>query len=762
MSGVVGQRLAGRDRFAKKSGAAKHDIVSLREQLAAEFAGLRRLHELSTQLARQGDLHALLDEFLDAAVEITHADFGNVQLMDAATGTLDIVAQRGFNPEFLDFFNAWHAGMAAAGTALRDGQRVVVEDVPSDPLFNGTPECEVMIKAGVLAVQSTPLVSSAGLMLGVLSTHYRTPRRADEGDLTRLDLLARQASDLIERKEAEQALRESQRHLAAELTASEMLQAVSMELIRENDLEALYAHIVDAAARIMGSEFASMQSYDAEHDELVLLASRGLNAEAKAAWARLGPAAYTAGAQALKTGERCLVHDIEECDWMSGTTERATYRDTGIRSIQSTPLRSRAGRIIGMISTHWGKPYTPSERELRLFDVLARQAADLIERKRADDSLREADRRKDEFLATLAHELRNPLAPIRNSVELLRLDGADTTARDIIERQVRQLARLVDDLLDVSRITLGKIRLQRERLTLERVVTDAVESSRATIEASSHQFTVTLPPEPVVLDGDAVRLAQVLSNLLTNAAKYTEKGGHLWLTADVSRSEGRAPEAVIAVGDTGIGISPEQLPHIFEMFAQTTPALERSHGGLGIGLALVRGLVELHGGRVEAHSAGAGMGSEFLVRLPIVEDAAAAETLEPGVQDETAPVPRKCRVLVVDDNKDAAKSLSILLELRGHETAVAHDGLEAVQATATFRPDVVLLDIGLPKLDGYGAARHIRQRPWGKTMPLVALTGWGQDEDKRRAMEAGFDHHLTKPVDPADLEKLLASILPQV
>jgi PAS domain S-box-containing protein len=380
---------------------------------------------------------------------------------------------------------------------------------------------------------------------------------------------------------------------------------------------------------------------------------------------------------------------------------------------------------------------------------------DFTEKKQVEEALKEANRRKDDFLATLAHELRNPLAPIRNAVELMRRangNGAVTEmARSMIERQVGQMVRLVDDLLDISRITRGKLYLRKERIELAAVVRSAVEASRPFIDAQAHQLTLTLPSEPIHLHADPIRLAQVFSNLLTNAAKYTEKGGHIWLTAERQDSE-----LVVSVRDTGIGIAAEHLPHLFEMFSQVAPALERSQGGLGIGLALVRGLVELHGGRVEVRSAGLRKGSEFIVHLPMV--------------DSPMPVPQepvekfrsgtKRRILVVDDNRDAADSMVMMLQMMGHETSTAYDGLEAVQAAATFRPEVVLLDIGLPKMNGYEAAQHIREQPWGRQMALIALTGWGQEEDKRRALEAGFDHHLTKPVEAVALEKLLAIISP--
>jgi PAS domain S-box-containing protein len=386
-------------------------------------------------------------------------------------------------------------------------------------------------------------------------------------------------------------------------------------------------------------------------------------------------------------------------------------------------------------------------------------AEDVTEKKRAEEALKENDRRKDEFLATLAHELRNPLAPIRTAAQVLRMsDVADPhqrQARDIIDRQVQQMARLIDDLLDISRITRGKLQLRKEGVELAAAVRTAVEAARPLIDAHAHQLTVTLPPEPVRMDADPVRLAQVFANLLNNAAKYTEKGGQIWLSAE---RQGR--EVMVSVRDTGIGIPAEYLPRLFEMFSQLAPALERSQGGLGIGLALVRGLVELHGGRVEAHSAGPGRGCEFIVRLPTLDAPVQARQEPSGDGERTRGGPR-CRILVADDLRDSVESLAMMLRLAGHDIQAAHDGLAAVQAAATFRPDVVLLDIGMPRMNGYEAARHIRGQPWGKDMALIALTGWGLEEDRRRALEAGFDHHLTKPVDPAALEKLIAMIAPR-
>jgi PAS domain S-box-containing protein len=380
---------------------------------------------------------------------------------------------------------------------------------------------------------------------------------------------------------------------------------------------------------------------------------------------------------------------------------------------------------------------------------------DISELKQAHESLTQADRRKDEFLATLAHELRNPLAPIRNAVQILTAkDHPDPDlrwSREVIDRQVQHMARLLDDLLDMSRISNDKLDLRSERIELAAVIKTALETNRPLIDSGCYEVIIGLPSEPVYLNADPVRLVQVFSNLLNNAIKYTEAGGHIRLSGELQGSN-----VVVSVQDDGIGIAADMLPRVFDMFSQSQSALERSQYGLGIGLALVRGLVELHGGSIEARSDGADRGSEFIVRLPVVRVAALEE---PALADAEVlpPAPQPRRILVVDDNRDSADSSALLLQMLGYEVRSAYDGEEAIDAAAQFRPDVVLLDIGMPKLNGYDVCRFLRKQPWGREMIIIALTGWGQEDDRRRTDEAGFDHHMVKPVDPRVLMALLAS-----
>lgn len=383
---------------------------------------------------------------------------------------------------------------------------------------------------------------------------------------------------------------------------------------------------------------------------------------------------------------------------------------------------------------------------------------DISDRKKAEDALKEADRAKNEFLATLAHELRNPLAPIRAAVKILQLKSNPTpdsqAALDVIERQTRQMTRLIDDLLDIARITSNKLELRRERIELAEVLNAAVETSRPLIEQRGHKLIVKTPDKPIHIDGDLVRLAQVISNLLNNSAKYTDRGGRIWLAAAPKRNE-----AVIKVRDTGMGIPAELLPNIFEMFTQAETTQNRSPGGLGIGLTLVKRLVELHGGTITVQSDGSGKGSEFVVRVPMANSQPATpEIVVTGKQEPTTEVGPPIRILVVDDHKDSADSLGLLLKLLGNDVRIVHDGLAAVEVANEFEPRVVLLDIGLPTLNGYEAAQRIRQQPWGNQAVLIAVTGWGQEVDRQRSKQAGFDHHLVKPVDPDALTRLLATL----
>ena len=429
------------------------------------------------------------------------------------------------------------------------------------------------------------------------------------------------------------------------------------------------------------------------------------------------------------------LYDIEyRVVWPNGETHWAMVRGRGIYDASAKPIR-----MVGV-------SLDVTERE-RLHEALRRSQVELAAQA---DQLRMADRRKDEFLATLAHELRNPLAPISTGLSLLTESSDPEVSRKtlgIMQRQVRHMVRLIDDLLDVSRITMGKLELKRERIAVASVIEAAIEGSMPNLQQARHELRLDVTADPLFLDADHTRVAQVISNLLNNSSKYTANGGIIELSV---RREG--DQVRIAVTDNGLGLPPECFEDIFQMFGQVNRALDRSHGGLGIGLALVRRLVEMHGGTVEAESAGPDQGSTFTVRLPLA-DGAAGEIAGTNEGDEIDPEDR--RVLVVDDNDDAAELLAVMLQQRGYRTAIAHDGPEALDVAQTLAPNIVILDIGLPGLSGYEVAERLRSNARLRETALIALTGWGSPDDRRRAIAAGFDVHLTKPVSAEDLHAAL-------
>jgi signal transduction histidine kinase/CheY-like chemotaxis protein len=546
------------------------------ELLAQDLDAMRRLHRLSTRLVRAEDFAHVLEETVEAAIAITRADMGNLQLLDPASRTLRIAAHRGHEPSWLEFFESVAEGQGTAcAAAMQRGTRIIIEDVTKSPIFLGTPALEVQLRAGVRAVQSTPLVGSSGELVGMISTHFRAPRRPGERDLRLLDVLARQTVDMIERLRSEEALRA------------------------------------------------------------------------------------------------------------------------------------------------------------------------------ANEQLREADRRKDEFLGMLSHELRNPLAPIRNSTYILRrtAPGSEQArhAQTVIERQTEHLTRLVDDLLDVTRIARGKIELRRSRVDLREVVRRAADDFRLATDDRGVTFRAVIPADEISAEADATRITQIIGNLLHNAGKFTRKGDVVTLSLE---SDGR--HATVRVHDTGAGIEPALLPRVFDPFVQGERTLARTAGGLGLGLALVKAIAELHGGTVRGESAGQGKGAEFVVRLPLAR-AVAART------DGRRDVPRASggsRVLVVDDNRDAAESLADIAKMLGHVVEVAYDGTSAVEKARVFAPSVVLCDIGLPGMSGYEVARTLRDT--GTRAKLFAVSGYAQPEDVKRAVEAGFDGHVAKPCDPEQIERLLS------
>jgi PAS domain S-box-containing protein len=556
---------------------------------------------------------------------------------------------------------------------------------------------QVLHKGTILTDYEDVFIRKDGSFFPVI---YSSSPIRSEGNTVGLVVVFR---DITERKRVEDSLRESEQRLTSLFDSSN-------DAIVSKSLEGVIQSWNPAAERLFGYTAA-----EAVGRPITMLIPRDRIDEEDRIITR------------LRAGER-----VEHFDTVRLRSDGQPVEV----SLTISPIRDATGRIVGA----------------------SKIARDITDRKRLEAELQGADRRKNEFLAMLAHELRNPLAPICNAVQILKQKRSDASAvhsaTQLLERQVGQMVGMVDDLLDVSRISRGKIELRRRRIELASAVHHAVEAARALVQCMEHELTVTLPPQPVYLYADPTRLAQVVGNLLNNACKFTNKGGRIALIVEVASREREPPEAIIRVRDNGIGIAADHLHRIFDMFTQVDTSLERSVGGLGIGLALVKNLVEMHGGTIEAHSTGKGHGCEFVVRLPTLVDTSDPPESEPaGGAPTTATTPR--RILVVDDNRDSAASLALLLKMSGNETHTAHDGVKAVEAAATYRPDVVLLDIGLPNLNGYDACRRIREQPWGKDMVVIALTGWGQDDERRKSKEAGFNGHLVKPVDLAALKAMM-------
>ena len=694
------------DRHGQIIGASKtaRDITARKEW----EANLVRSEEAQRLLIAIHDATRGLQDPSAVMLEIVTRVGAHFDVIRCAYGELsdeqdDITITRGYTKNVptvagrypLDVFGPLMAG------ELKAGRTIVINDVRSDPLTDTPLAIETYARMQIVSLVCAPLMRG-GKLTAVLVMCDGKPREWSRDDAQLLEQVAERTWFAVESARAAHALRENRDVLQFALSAGRM-GAWSRDLSIDDvwwspELAALFGFEPD----------------DVDYDRNRL-------------FALLAPG----------DGERLTKAIADALAKREDYVLEFQFRHARTGELRWMEARGRAH-------------YDAQGRPTMLYGL----GIDITDRVRAVEALREADRRKDEFLATLAHELRNPLAPISSGLHILRTAGGNPqiadTAREIMERQVAQMVRLVDDLLDVARITTGKVELRCEQLDVADAVRDAVETSRPLLEHNGQPLNVSLPDTPVHANADRTRLAQVFANLLNNSTKFSDRGQPIAIS--LAREDG---DAVVRVRDAGVGIAAEALPKIFDMFGQAEGDGSRSRGGLGIGLSLVKRIAEMHGGSVEAHSAGAGRGSEFVVRIPTV----AAQRSDAGLAQPavSAPTSRR-RILVVDDNADAAESLAALLAISGHETRLAHDGLQAVEEAKAFRPDVVFLDIGMPELDGHETARRIRQEPWGKDMVLVALTGWGQTEDRRRSQEAGFNHHLVKPADPTVVAKLISSL----
>ena len=833
---------------------------------------LHLLQDVSTRLIRADDIEELYDVILDAAVAIMRADHGYLHKFDAASGGLRLLGWRGFTEPATRGW-AWVGpdSRSASGEALRTRGRVVVPDVARCAWMAGAGEQRLYLEVGIRAAQATPLLSRGGALLGTLATHWRAQHEPSSEELRALDVLARQAADLVERMQVREALLERDADLRALLspwvqawwegapdgsqvsdspswmeytgqTREEMAGWGWVEAIHPDDRalaagkwkealerrghlnvefrlrsrgggwrwtnvraspvfgpdgrirkwvgvnvdisarkaseqalqesEARHAFLLDLmdalrplrdpleiqqrAARALGQHLGVQRAFYAEIvDEREYLIRRDWVDGVSSVVGRFPLAAWGEEAGAWLRAGRIVVADVEAEPALPPGV-RAMFRELGVAAVMAAG-HHRDGRWVASFVVHATRPraWTPAERAL-LQDVADRCGA-VVERaqaeaalRRTEEELRESDRRKTEFLAVLSHELRNPLTPIRNSIYLLERAPPGSTqaerAREVLHRQTDHLARLVDDLLDATRISRGKIDLHRTRFDLRDVVRKATDDLRSLFEASGIDLRVERVAVPLWMDGDETRIAQVLGNLLHNAAKFTPAGGVV--TVALAERDGAA---TLSVQDTGAGIAPGEVERMFEPFAQGAQDQARTAGGLGLGLALVKGLVELHGGSVGARSGGPGRGAEFTVSLPLVPALAPAAGAEGA-----APARDASRlVVIVEDNVDAGATLGEILELSGHRVRLARDARAGLALARELHPDVVLCDIGLPDMDGYDFARAVRRDAALAGTRLVAVTGYAQPEDRARALAAGFDAHLAKPPAIEELEAVL-------
>ena len=670
---------------------------------------LRALLDLIRNLGTSLDIDVVLPKILDSLFRVfPQAERGYVMLAEGERGKL---VTRAFKSRSDTGSSMTMSPMSThlAARVMAEGQAVL----SADPVGGRLPEIhQTVLDAQIRALMCAPLATAAAAPLGVIQLSTDDPKRQFvEQDLDVLTSIATLVAQLVEyarwhrRIRAEEAVRESEARFR---TLSEAVPQLVWSARADGGMDYFNQRWHDHTGQERSSSWG-LGWLDAVHSDDVQRTAE--------IWT-----------SAVRKGERFQA-EFRLRDAVGGYS---WFLGLGL------PLRDESGRIV-----RWFGTYTTID-----------------DQKRAQESLQEADRRKDEFLAMLSHELRNPLAPIVGAIQLLKLGGPDAPelpwALDVMERQAQQMTRLVDDLLEVSRITRGKIKLAKETVELASIIERAVETSRPIIDSRRHELTISLPKKRLWLEADPVRLSQVLSNLLNNSAKYTEEGGRIDLFV-----EHAGTVVTIKVQDNGIGIPAEMLPHVFDLFTQVDRSLDRSQGGLGIGLTLVRRLVEMHDGTVRAESAGAGRGSLFSIRLPLLR-------AEGGKQTATKPIAPagagpsadgeqdSHRILVVDDNTDAASMLAMVLESMGHVVCTAHDGAEALRVAAEMRAQLVLLDIGLPRMDGYEVVRRLREQPETRGAVIVAVTGYGQEEDRRRSLAAGFDEHLTKPVGLGALGPLLS------
>ncbi len=719
-------------------------------------ASLRLTELRSRALLRLSDTLRTITSPIDLAYAASQILGETLKVSRCGYGTIDLVA------ETITVERDWNASgvVSLAGTLnfreygsyvddLKRGETVICPDARLDPRTREHSDRLEALQAR--AFVNVPLIEN-GDFVALLFLNHAAVREWTEEELGFIREVAERTRIAVERRRHEEAM-------AADLAITTLLRDLATREVSDSAVTELSKEILSAAMAIVQADAGTLQLLDVQTQDLYFAATRGVAPALVERFSRVNATSKSPCGVALSSGKRSFVeYDVPAAQDPDGTLR--SHFEHGLRFGQSTPLITRSGRALGMISTHWGKRPTISERELRYLDLLSRQTADLVERAQAEQALRvsaqelrDADRRKDEFIAMLAHELRNPLVPIRTAIELLKKTGENPplleTVRPMMERQVKHMVRLIDGLLDVSRVTSGRMELRRESVSLSTIITGAVEANRDALTQSGLALAVNIGRPDLIVDVDATRFTQILSNLLNNAAKFTPAGGHVSVSDSIDAGPGGQRWLSVSVTDTGVGIDPEQLPRIFDLFAHAETAGRTRQGGLGIGLGLGRRLAEMHGGTLVAQSDGPGRGSTFVLRIPLQEPTTSAT-----IDSQPASALSGLRALVIDDTRDAADVMQMLLECEGAATEVAYDGASGIALARQKNPHVILLDIGMPDMDGYDTCRAIRQLP-GQNALIIALTGWGQEEVKQRALQAGFDAHLTKPVEPDKLTELI-------
>jgi len=732
---------AGRVLEAQSTGIDISERKSFEKALATGARRMGALYELTDRLQRASSVEEVYETAMDAMVKALDCDRASILLFDEA-GVMRFVASRGLSAAYrkaVEGHSPWRADE-------KDPRPFGIADIERAEI--GEELAQAIRSESIAALAFIPLVSE-GRLIGKFMVYSATPRDFSDDDFEVALTIAHQIVFGLQRSRAEHERRRAEEALRIRARQQHVVARLGELALHERDLQRVLDEATALVAKTLEVEYAKVLELLPGGHELLLRTGYGWKS------AEVGRSHVPAGRDSqagytLMSDAPVVVTDLRQEQRFSGP---ALLRDHGVVSGMSCIIRGPGAAVWGVLGAHATRRVAFTPDDVTFLVAVSNILGEALQRHRAEEALRETDRRKDEFLATLSHELRNPLAPLRNALYLMRKGAGDSGAiHEMMERQLNHLVRLVDDLLEMSRISRGAFDLRRERVDVATVVRNAVETSKPLIQHGRHQLDIELPGDPLYVDGDPVRLAQILSNLLNNAAKYTEEGGNIRLAV---REDGGS--VVLSVRDNGIGMERELLPRVFEMFSRGgRPRVQRGEASLGIGLALSRRLAEMHGGTVEADSAGPGQGSEFTVRLPLASgpDHERAVRADPKA---AAQLPRK-RILVVDDNRDAADSLGMLLRVLGAEVRIARDGTEALQEYSTYDPSVVLLDIGMPGMDGYEVARRIRSTFPERRPAIIALTGWGQEEDRRRAREAGFDHHLIKPADVEALQGLLSSL----